>query len=284
MVSRSRMPPPSWTASLSPTAATMSRITFSFFGRPATAPFRSTTCRRLAPCAAQCLAIATGSSENTVAVAMSPCFRRTQRPSFKSIAGMMSTSVPECESGAPAHEVGQELQAGGLAFFGVELDGEDVIPGHGAGKGRAVDGARRGERGIAGRRIVAVHEVKAAAIRNARPKRVRPLLQHLVPTDMGNLQPGEVEPRHAPRQQAETGGVALVAALEEQLQADADPKKGLRPRRLDHRLARTARAELAHAIGQRTLPGHDDSFRGKNRLRIGGDAHLGLGGDVLERL
>jgi hypothetical protein len=71
----------------------MSRITFSFLGRPAIAPLRSTMCRRLAPCAAQCFAIATGSSEKTVAVLMSPCFRRTQRPSFKSIAGMMSTSV-----------------------------------------------------------------------------------------------------------------------------------------------------------------------------------------------
>src|SRR2546429_5396853 len=29
------------------------------------------------------LAIATGSSENTSAVLMSPCFRRTQRPSFR---------------------------------------------------------------------------------------------------------------------------------------------------------------------------------------------------------
>ena len=89
------MPPPSWICSCWPTAAITSRITFSFFGRPATAPFRSTMCRRFAPCAAQCLAIATGSSEKTVAEFMSPCFRRTQRPSFRSIAGMMSTAVLE---------------------------------------------------------------------------------------------------------------------------------------------------------------------------------------------
>src|SRR5207253_9558125 len=40
-----------------------------------------------------CRAISTGLSENTVAVFISPCFRRTQRPSFRSIAGMMSTAV-----------------------------------------------------------------------------------------------------------------------------------------------------------------------------------------------
>ena len=96
----------------------ISRITFSFFGRPAIAPFRSTMCRRFAPCAAQCLAIATGSSENTVAVLMSPCFRRTQRPSFRSIAGMMSTTVLYSRTGRTPHEVGEELQAGGLAFSG----------------------------------------------------------------------------------------------------------------------------------------------------------------------
>src|SRR5438105_13055593 len=157
------MPPPSWIAALSPTAAIMSRITFSFFGRPAIAPLRSTMCRRLAPCAAQCFAMATGSSENTVAVLMSPCFRRTQRPSFRSIAGMMSTS------GTPVHEVGQELQAGGLAFFRVELDGKNVIPGNRAGKGLPVDGAAGGQRRVAGRGIVAVHEVEAAAVGDARP-------------------------------------------------------------------------------------------------------------------
>jgi hypothetical protein len=88
------MPPPTWIGIRSPTAFTISRITFSFLGWPATAPFRSTMWSRRAPSAAQCFAIATGSSENTVAVLMSPCLRRTQRPSFKSIAGMISTAVP----------------------------------------------------------------------------------------------------------------------------------------------------------------------------------------------
>src|SRR6185436_3631030 len=191
MVSRSRMPPPSWICSCWPTAATISRITFSFFGRPATAPFRSTTCRRFAPSAAQCLAIATGSSEKTVAVLMSPCFRRTQRPSFRSIAGMMSTKCSEDalskRSGVPAQEVGEKSQAGGLAFFRVELDGENIILSHCAGKGRSVDAGRGGQRPVAGRGIVAVHEVEAAAIGDALPERVRLVLDHLVPPHVGDL-------------------------------------------------------------------------------------------------
>src|SRR6185503_2447366 len=169
------MPPPSWIATLSPTAAIMSRITFSFFGRPAMAPLRSTMCRRFAPCAAQCFAIATGSSEKTVALLMSPCFRRTQCPSFRSIAGMMSTGLgTTVESGTPPHDVGEELQAGGLAFFGVELDGKNIIPGNGAGKGPAIDRAPRGQRCVARCRVVAVHEVEPAAVGDIRPQRVRP--------------------------------------------------------------------------------------------------------------
>ncbi len=42
----------------------------SFLGLPAVAPLRSTTCRRRAPCATQCAAMAPGSSENTVAVSI----------------------------------------------------------------------------------------------------------------------------------------------------------------------------------------------------------------------
>ena len=47
-------------------------------GFPANAPLRSTMCRRCAPSSSQCCAIAAGSSENTVADCISPCFRRTQ--------------------------------------------------------------------------------------------------------------------------------------------------------------------------------------------------------------
>src|SRR2546426_143563 len=84
------MPPPSCTGRESPSVCRIARMTFSFLGLPAAAPLRSTTCNRRAPCAFQCLAIATGSSENTVASLIFPCLRRTQCPSLMSSAGMIS--------------------------------------------------------------------------------------------------------------------------------------------------------------------------------------------------
>ena len=60
MVSRSRMPPPSWTGMSESTAAMIALTAASFRGLPATAPFRSTTCRRRAPCSAHCAAAFAG--------------------------------------------------------------------------------------------------------------------------------------------------------------------------------------------------------------------------------
>src|SRR3954468_214853 len=291
------MPPPSWIATLSPTAAIMSRITFSFFGRPAIAPFKSTMCRRFAPCAAQCLAIATGSSENTVAVLMSPCLRRTQRPSFKSIAGMMSTGPgtaaradrserdrSERKSGTPPHEIGEKLQAGGLAFFGAELDGKNIIPGHRAGKGPPIHRGGGGKGRIARRWIVAMHEVEPARVRDAGPQRMRPRLRHLVPAHVRHLEPGQPEAGDLAAEQPEAGGVALLAMLEQHLQPNTDAEKGPRARRLDHRFARAACGELSHAVGHGSLARHHDPVGRKNVFGRSGDADLRLRRDPLDRL
>ena len=56
-------------------------------GLPAKAPLRSTMCRCEKPWAANRRAWAAGSSLNTVASAISPRLRRTQRPSLRSMAG-----------------------------------------------------------------------------------------------------------------------------------------------------------------------------------------------------
>src|SRR3954464_8363028 len=233
MVSRSRMPPPSSIGTCSPTAATISRMTFSFLGRPAMAPLRSTMCSRRAPCSIQWRAIFTGSSEKTVADSIFPCCSRTQRPSFKSIAGMISKwkerrlRCPVRRSGTPANEVGEQLQACGLAFFRVELYGENIIAGHRAGKGHPVDARASGDGGVRGGRKVAVDEVKAASIADPRPKGMRLLLDHLVPAHVRNLEPRERESGDAPRKDAESGCITLVAVLEKHLQTDADAEKRL---------------------------------------------------------
>src|ERR1700761_906595 len=56
---------------------------------PAKAPFRSTQCSQRKPWAAKLLACAPGSVLKTVASAITPFFRRTQTPSFRSMAGKM---------------------------------------------------------------------------------------------------------------------------------------------------------------------------------------------------
>ena len=94
MVAKSRMPPPNCTGMSLATSARMDLMAGKFFGMPTNAPFKSTKCRRRAPCLSQCSAVSAGESENTVACSISPCFSRTQRPSFKSIAGISNILFP----------------------------------------------------------------------------------------------------------------------------------------------------------------------------------------------
>src|SRR5512141_1316873 len=182
MVSRSRMPPPSCIGILPPTALTISLITASFLGLPATAPFRSTRCNRRAPCSSQCRATAAGSSENTVSLSMSPCSRRTARPSLISIAGMISMCRCSGEErkgldarrlGLPGYEIREQREAGGLAFLGVKLHGENIILRHCAGKGETVDAVARNEFGFSRLDVKTVHEIIAVAVGDAAPQRVR---------------------------------------------------------------------------------------------------------------
>src|SRR5882672_2792461 len=194
------MPPPSCTGRESPSPCRIARMTFSFLGLPAAAPLRSTTCNRRAPCAFQCLAIPTGSSENTVASLIFPCLRRTQCPSLMSSAGMISiesgdSAKPRAtrdgrweDSGIPVEEVGEQPQARNIAFFRVELYRKNIIPCHRAGKGDAVLGGAPYQRGLPRLRKVAVDEIEPAAVLDARPQGVRRSLFHAVPADVRNLE------------------------------------------------------------------------------------------------
>ncbi len=84
------MPPPSCTSMSSPTSRKMLRTAASLRGLPAKAPFKSTKCKRVAPCSTQWRAMAAGSSLKMVDCSMSPCLRRTHWPSFRSMAGISS--------------------------------------------------------------------------------------------------------------------------------------------------------------------------------------------------
>src|SRR5215472_15332520 len=196
----SRMPPPSWTGSEPPSSFRIARMMPSFFGFPAAAPFRSTTWRRRAPSAFQCLAIATGSSEYTVASFIFPCFSRTQCPSLMSIAGMISIASGKAWSraardrrwtcsGIPVEEVGEEPEACCVAFFWMELYRENIILSHGAGKGDAVFGRASDQGALVGLREIAVDKIETAQVVYSGPHRVRPRLPDLVPAHVGHLEP-----------------------------------------------------------------------------------------------
>src|SRR5438132_5505258 len=181
------MPPPSCTGTSESTAPMIAFTAASLRGLPATAPFKSTTWMRRAPFAAHCAAAFAGSVENTVADSMRPCSRRTQEPSFRSIAGMMSMECGEESSGIPGDEVAEEGQPRDAAFLGMELRRENIIACDGRGKGVGIGGRRRGERRRRRLAVEAVHEIGAAAVCDAAPERVRYQLPYLVPPHVRDL-------------------------------------------------------------------------------------------------
>src|SRR5450631_1491324 len=203
MVSRSRMPPPSWMGISSPMTLTISRIAISFFGLPAKAPFKSTRCSRSAPRSSQWRAIAAGSSEKTVAECISPCFRRTQLPSLISIAGMICMSAGvrllqtppwqrgRIESGAavPGDEVGEQLETGGVALLGMELHSKDISACNRASKRRRVADRCGGHLPVIRLRVVAVRKIESCMVRDATPQGVAFSLGHGAPAHVRNLQP-----------------------------------------------------------------------------------------------
>ncbi len=83
----------------------------------------------------------------------------------------------------------------------------------------------------------------------------------------GILSPLTPEARHLARHEPEPRGVAFLAVLEEHLQADADAQEGLAARRFDHRLARAALGELAHAVAHRALSRHHHPVGSEHGLR-----------------
>src|SRR5215472_4444000 len=237
------MPPPSCTGTEPPSSLRIARMMASFFGLPAAAPLTSTTWGRRAPWAFQCIALATGASEYTVASFIFPCFSRTQCPSLMSSAGMISIESGKAWSrrardgrwtcaGIPVEEVGEEPESCCVAFFWMELYRENIILSHGAGKGDTVFG-RASDQGVLSRlREIAVDEIEAAQVVYPLPHRVRPRLPDLVPAHVGHLEPASPgfdhrrvrKPADGPRQQGEPVDPALVAALEQHLESDAYPE------------------------------------------------------------
>src|SRR6266550_6844803 len=116
----------------------IARIALAFTEWPAKAPFRSTTCSHSKPAASKAAACAVASSLKIVACAMSPWRRRTQRPSFRSMAGNRITRL---SSRPPFEEAFQEGEALRLAFLRMELSAGDVVAAdNGRDRSRVVGG------------------------------------------------------------------------------------------------------------------------------------------------
>ena len=249
MVSRSRMPPPSCTGISSPTSRRIALIAASLTGLPAKAPFRSTRCRRRAPASSQRRAIAAGSSLKVVAWSMSPCFRRTQWPSLRSIAGISSMAEAGVETAAvererrssrasrvPVQEVAVEGQAVVGALLGVELGRKNIIARQRAGKARAVLGFADAVARVRRPGVEAVHEIEVAAVGHARPERVRPRLR--APGSSPSAAPCSGCRRAAAGRRAGSARTSpgirprpsvgpLLAAIEQHLHADAHAQQRL---------------------------------------------------------
>src|SRR5262245_54133397 len=194
-----RMPPPSCTGI--DTASRMRSTAAAFIGLPAKAPSRSTTCRYSKPCASNAWAWPAGSRLNTVARAMSPCSRRTHRPSLRSMAGKRITCLPTpaCRSSDerrlssrfPLEEIGDHLEPEPLALLGMELGAGIAVARHHGGEGTAVVGLGHQIGAALRLEVVGVHEIGVQPFGskpNAVQQRVRAAFVQRVPAHMRDFQ------------------------------------------------------------------------------------------------
>ena len=142
----------------------------------------------------------------------------------------------------PVNEISQQLEAGGLTLFRVELDGEYVIPCHRSGKGQAVGASAAGRVFLRILDEIAVDEIEAGGVGYPGPERVRHFLDNFIPAHVRYLQSisrtilqsGRETP-YVARKDSQTLYAAFLAALKQHLQADANPQKWLGAGCFDYR-------------------------------------------------
>src|ERR1700690_4412542 len=97
--------------------------------------------------------------------------------------------APRCSgSRFPGHEIGEQREAGGLAFLWMELHSEIIILRHGAGKGESVDAVAGHQFRTARLDVKAVDKIEAAGGGDAPPQRVRLGLHYFVPAHVRNFE------------------------------------------------------------------------------------------------
>jgi hypothetical protein len=134
------------------------------------------------PASTHLRAMAAGSSPKVVDWSMSPCLRRTQWPSLRSMAGMSSmmgsggkgrgdSARTGERSGVPVQKVAVQGQAVFRALLGVKLRGKNIIARNGGGESAAVVGLARTVACFAGGRRSCARN-KSSCCRARRPHRV----------------------------------------------------------------------------------------------------------------
>lgn len=130
-------------------------------------------------------------------------------------------------------EVGEEFQAIGLAFFGMELGGENVVAPDRGGKGSSVVGAGDDDLRVVGSRMEAVDEVEVGTGGDAFEQgAVGSDDVDLIPADLGDLEVGlgrgGLESDDGPLEDAEAegAGIEFLTPFEQGLVADADAEEG----------------------------------------------------------
>src|SRR6516165_4066835 len=281
----SRRPPPSCTGKGTLSMIRSTAITLT--GRPAKAASRSTTWRYSNPSATKLWACEAASRLNTVARAMSPCSRRTQTPSLRSMAGnringvALQTVVRRAapSSRFPVEEIGDQGKPKFLALFRVELGACIVLPGDEGGDRSAVIGIGDEIGAVGDREMIAVHEIGMQTPRTERDageQGMRLALVERVPAHMRDLQVGiaRLDATHFAGDPAEAfGHLVFAAALGQELHADADAEE--RPALPAHGLGQCLHhsgqgVEAAPAIGKGADAGQHHAVGGADRLGVVG--------------
>src|SRR5690606_32995179 len=195
-------------------------------------------------------------------------------------------------SGLPAGEVAVHPQPGGCALFWVELYGKNIAVRNGAAERQAVVADAGRERRVVGDGVIAVDEIERRVLGDAFPERVGAGLRDGVPAHVGDFQAlaavgGVVEGRpleaaHAAGKQAQAGGVAFVAGLEQHLFAHAHAQQRFFAGGLQHGFAQPGRIQRAHAVGHGALSREHDAVGGADFVGAAGDADVVVGGGGLQ--
>src|SRR5882762_3099342 len=160
---------------------------------------------------------------------MSPCFKRTQRPSFRSMAGKMITSE---SLNLPFEKTLQKGKADALTLLGMELRADDVVASDDGRDRSAVIRRRQNMRRTFRPDAIGVHEIHVRPVRHALQHRMRAKNAERIPTHMRNLQTLTLligvrgNPDHLTRNPSQALVIAVLAPdVGEQLHADADAEE-----------------------------------------------------------